>query len=126
MVPLEEFYDNAPAEVAKAEETKANPHQLYLARLEYENLQRLDMTNSFKKFEAKQDALERIISEKKTKLESLRPQLQQILEVTKPVQSYLSMPISEQYELVEMAKYLPKPLFLLFSETRAFATARSM
>ena len=56
-------------------------------------------------------------------MSNLKPQIGSILEASKPVQKYLGIQLDEEREQLEMAKYLPQPLFLLFSETRAFAKA---
>ena len=53
----------------------------------------------------------------------LKPQLAAILERTKSVQEYLDMPLDEERDQLAMARHLPPPLFVLFSEMRAYGHA---
>ena len=124
LVSVQEFYQEAPSDVSKPEKTQGNEHELRLARLEYENLQRKEMSQEHNRLEKDMQHLEAQIRERKTNLLNLKPQLAAILEKTKPVQDYLKMPLDEEREQLNLAKYLPSPLFVLFSEMRAFAAAR--
>ena len=56
-------------------------------------------------------------------MSNLKPQLATILSATEPVQTFLNMPFNEKRDQLELAKYLPAPLFTLFSETRAYSQA---
>jgi THO complex subunit 5 len=103
--------------------TKDNEHLQRLARLEYENIQRQKQSEDFKKLETEKHSLESHIRKKKDNLANLKPQLGAILDASKPVQKYLDMPLDQERDQLDLAKYLPAPLFILFSETRAFAKA---
>ena len=120
LVSVEEFYEKAPPEVSKKEKTLNNEHEQRLARLEYENLQRKEMSEDYDRLEKEKHQFEAEILERKTKLASLKPQLAAILEKTKPVQDYLEMPLDEERDQSNLAKYLPYPLFVLFVEMRAY------
>lgn len=123
LVPLEQFYKEAPEDVSKKDKTKSNEHLQRLARLQYEKLQREKQSEEFKKLEEEKDALESHINKKCEKLANLTPQLSAILTAAKPVQEFLEMPLNEDRDQLQLAKYLPGPLFVLFSETRAFSQA---
>ena len=123
LVTLEEFYENAPVEISKKDKTEKNEHEQRLARLEYENLQRKQMSDEFNKLEKEKQQFEEQILERKTKLANLKPQLAAILEKSKPVQDYLEMPMNEERDQLNLAKYLPAPLFVLFTEMRAYGAA---
>ena len=123
LVTVEEFYENAPPEIARKDKTVNNEHEQRLARLEYENLQRKEMSKEHDRLEKEKQQFEAQILERKTKLASLKPQLAAILEQTKPVQDYLQMPLNEERDQHNLAKYLPSPLFVLFSEMRAYGAA---
>ena len=94
-----------------------------MARLEYEKLQREEQSEELKKIEGERDALESHINKKRENLANLAPQLATILSATEPVQTFLNMPFNHEKDQLELAKYLPAPLFTLFSETRAYSQA---
>ena len=123
LAPLEEFYRDAPDDIKNEEKIQDNPHSLRLARLEYERLQRQTQSEEFHCLEKEKEALESHISKKQENLASLKPHLSNMLHSTEPVQKLLKMPLNEQRDQMEKAKYLPSPLFVLFSETRAFGQA---
>ena len=43
------------------------------------------------------------------------------LQSTKPLQEYLEVPLDEERDQLELAKFLPHALFVVFNETRAYA-----
>ena len=94
-----------------------------LARLEYEKLQREKQNEEFQKLENEKEALENHINKKRENLANLKPQLSNILKATEPVQNFLKMPLNQEKNQLELAKFLPNPLFVVFSEIRAFAQA---
>lgn len=101
------------------------------------------MNQEFKSLEAAKHSLEKKIRDKRAKLANLDPQLKKILEVSlgliglrdhslftifsfqtcKPVENYLNMPISENKEQIELAKFLPYPLFVLYRQSYAYGDA---
>ena len=123
LVTIEEFYEKAPSEVSRKDQTETNEHEQRLARLEYENLQRKQMSEEYNRLEKEKQQFEAQILERKTKLSNLKPQLAAILEKSKPVQDYLEMPLNEERDQLNLAKYLPAPLFVLFTEMRAYGAA---
>jgi len=129
LVPVQEFDAEAPQEVkdkvvAKGEDdSSSEEHRLRLARLEFEHLQRRQMHESLQKLNAEKRAYQRTILEKKSGLAGLKPQLAAILERTKSVQDYLDMPLDEERDQLALSRHLPHPLFVLFSEMRAYGHA---
>merc|ERR1712223_1791855 len=106
LVTIEEFYEKAPTEVSKKEKTEKNEHEQRLARLEYENLQRKQMSDEYNRLEKEKMQFEEQIQQRKTKLANLKPQLAAILEKSKPVQDYLEMPLNDERDQLNLAKYL--------------------
>ena len=123
LVSLDKFYKDAPEEIADEDKIGGNEHLERLARLEYEKLQREEQSEQLKTFEHEKEALESHISKKQENLSNLKPQLSTILQATEPVQKLLKMPLNEERDQMEKAKYLPRPLFVMFSETRAYGQA---
>jgi THO complex subunit 5 len=123
LVSEQEFYEKAPEEVSNIEKTLNDEHLKRLARLEYEKLQREEQSQELKTVENERNALENHIDKKRENLSNLKPQLATILSATEPVQTFLNMPFNEKRDQLELAKYLPAPLFTLFSETRAYCQA---
>jgi len=127
LVSEQEFQASAPesikAKVSAAETTPSGEHELRLARLEFENAQRKEMHETLQKLDKEKQGFEKKIKTKTSDLASLKPQLAAILEKTKAVQTYLDMPLDEEREQLNLAKFLPTPLFVLFSEMKAYAHA---
>ena len=123
LVSEQEFYEKAPEEVSCVEKTLNDEHLKRLARLEYEKLQREQQNEELKKVEGEKEALESHIDKKRESLANLKPQLATILSATESVQTFLNMPLNHQRDQLELAKYLPPALFILFSETRAYSQA---
>ncbi|XP_059084495.1 THO complex subunit 5 homolog [Tigriopus californicus] len=124
LIPVEEFHREAPESIVGAvKDSPANPHQLQLLRLDYENIQRKDMNTALSKLEDAREALEKQIGVKRDKLASLKPQLANILEVTKPVQEYLEMPLTQERDQLALHRHLPHPLFILYVQTSSYGKA---
>lgn len=121
LIPVDEFYKLAPPNLSKAAETKKNAHLLHLARLEFEIMQRQLQAEKRKGKEEEQEELEIRIDSKKEQLNKLKPQLKAILASTKSLQEYLDMPMDDERDQCENAKYLPHPLFVIYSESKAYA-----
>ena len=94
-----------------------------MARLQYENVQRREQFEECSTLEAQKQALESHIRKKSENLANLKPQLKTILNSAVPVQKFLQMPLIEENDQLELAKYLPRPLFILYNEVRAYGQA---
>eukprot|EP00095_Tigriopus_kingsejongensis_P000367 maker-scaffold319_size207808-snap-gene-0.28 protein:Tk00367 transcript:maker-scaffold319_size207808-snap-gene-0.28-mRNA-1 annotation:"tho complex subunit 5-like protein" len=123
LIAVEDFYREAPESIARDDKTQADEHLQQLSRLEFEHIQRKDMNSTLKKLEETKEALEKQIGIKRDKLTSLKPQLANILEVTKPVQEYLEMPLTMEKDQLALHRFLPRPLFVLYAQASSFGKA---
>lgn len=124
LIAVEEFHRQAPDSILDTfKDTPGNQHQLQLLRLDYENIQRKEMNAALSKLEEAKEALEKQIGVKRDKLSSLKPQLANILEVTKPVQEYLEMPLTEERDQLALHRHLPHPLFILYVQASSYGKA---
>lgn len=60
------------------------------------------------------------IIEHKKKLDGLAPRLSAVLEVTKPLQDYLNIPIDKLRDEHKLAYLLPEPLYLFYVNVDGF------
>ncbi|XP_063225197.1 THO complex subunit 5 homolog [Bacillus rossius redtenbacheri] len=123
LVSEEEFYRDAPPALTRREVTEQDGHQLKLARLEWELEQRKQLAALCNKLNLEKDAVGKDIHRKRERLDSLAPQLRTILDGTKPVQEYLSLPLDKIRRQHQVACLLPKPLFVLYVQTDAYRDA---
>jgi len=125
LVPESEFFSEAPPSIARPElsSSTASQHHLKLARLEWELEKRKALSEEAEKREVERDSLEQDIRQKEEKLRDLRPQLASILEVTKPVQDYLGLPLDHQRDQARLARLLPPPLYICYTQVAAYQQA---
>uniref|UniRef100_A0A0L8HE59 THO complex subunit 5 homolog n=1 Tax=Octopus bimaculoides TaxID=37653 RepID=A0A0L8HE59_OCTBM len=123
LVPIEEFYENAPEEISKPKITHNDSHQQTLARLDWELEQRKELSGELKKSQEKREKLLKEITESKDYLDSMQPKLNSILQATKPVQEYLNMPFDEIRQKHRAARHLPQPLYVLFMQASSYQEA---
>lgn len=123
LVPEEEFYQEAPDNISKPDHTKNDPHQLTLARLDWELEQRKRLAEKYKESQATKEKIQKSIEEKKEHLTSLQPGLNAIMQASLPVQQYLSMPYEQTQKQTEIARHLPPPLYVLFVQANAYGQA---
>lgn len=89
LVSEEEFYNAAPETVSRPDLTKNDEHAKRLARLEYELQQRKELSALCKDLQAEKQKVAQDIDSKSDRLNSLLPQLENILKVLQLV--YLLM-----------------------------------
>uniref|UniRef100_A0A665U316 THO complex 5 n=1 Tax=Echeneis naucrates TaxID=173247 RepID=A0A665U316_ECHNA len=123
LVTEEEFYQEAPQEISRPHLTKNDPHQLTLARLDWELEQRKRLAEKYKESQATKEKIQKSIEVKKEHLRSLQPGLHAIMQASLPVQEYLSMPIEQTQKQTEVARHLPPPLYVLFVQANAYGQA---
>ncbi|KAM3610259.1 uncharacterized protein V6R79_001498 [Siganus canaliculatus] len=123
LVTEEEFYDEAPQEISRPNLTKSDPHQLTLARLDWELEQRKRLAEKYKESQATKEKIQKSIEVKKEHLTSLQPGLNGIMQASLPVQQYLSMPFEQTQKQTEVARHLPPPLYVLFVQANAYGQA---
>uniref|UniRef100_A0A671VXG6 THO complex 5 n=1 Tax=Sparus aurata TaxID=8175 RepID=A0A671VXG6_SPAAU len=123
LVSEEEFYQEAPAEISRPHLTANDPHQLTLARLDWELEQRKRLAEKYKESLATKEKIQKSIEVKKEHLTSLQPGLNAIMQASLPVQQYLSMPFEQIQKQTEVARHLPPPLYVLFVQANAYGQA---
>ncbi|KAM9810668.1 THO complex subunit 5 homolog [Neosynchiropus ocellatus] len=123
LVSVEEFYQEAPEEISKPHLTKADSHQLTLARLDWELEQRKRLAEKYKDSLASEEKIQKSIEVKKEHLRSLQPGLKAIMQASIPVQQYLSMPYEKIQKQTEIARHLPPPLYVVFVQANAYGQA---
>ncbi|GAB6030068.1 THO complex subunit 5 [Chamberlinius hualienensis] len=123
LIPLEEFYKEAPKDISKAETTKNDNHAQTLARLDYELMQRKKLAETYKESEGAKERVSQEIKCKEEYLDSLAPSLHTILQATIPVQERLGMKQQVKSRQNGMANLLPTPLFILYVKMNAYSEA---
>uniref|UniRef100_A0A8C2WBW1 THO complex 5 n=1 Tax=Cyclopterus lumpus TaxID=8103 RepID=A0A8C2WBW1_CYCLU len=123
LVPEEEFYHEAPQDISRPQLTKNDPHQLTLARLDWELEQRKRLAEKYKESQTTKEKIQKSIEVKKEHLTSLQPGLNAIMQASIPVQEYLSMPFEQAQIRTEVARHLPPPLYVLFVQANAYGQA---
>lgn len=123
LVSEDEFYQDAPQDISRPHLTKNDPHQLTLARLDWELEQRKRLAEKYKDSQATKEKILKSIEVKKEHLTSLQPGLNAIMQASLPVQQYLSMPFEQTQKQTEIARHLPPPLYVLFVQANAYGQA---
>ena len=121
LISIPDFYSQAPDEIT--ENTSEDEHVQRKARLQWEMMTRKKLAEEEKSKEEIRDKVENSIRAKSDKLNDLKPQLAKILQETKPVQTFLEMPLDEDRNQYNSAKALPRPLFVLYSQASAYSRA---
>ncbi|XP_021951482.1 THO complex subunit 5 homolog [Folsomia candida] len=125
LIPVEQFYEEAPEKITKTKATKSDPHLLRIARLEYEFVQRQKLTEDCNSLEKEKESASKRIDDTQGKLDSIGPLLNSVLEATKPLQQIFGIEISSKKEQNEIAQYLPAELYVLFIQSNAFREANA-
>lgn len=102
------------------EVTKKDPHQLQLGRLEWELQQRKELASQCHQLETEKEKVKTEIVNKQERLEKLSPQLNEILNVIKPLQQHLGLPNDTTRQEHQLAHLLPNPLYLLYAKVDAY------
>ncbi|CAL1529922.1 unnamed protein product [Lymnaea stagnalis] len=123
LVPVEEFYLNAPENISNPGTTSGDAHLQMLARLEWELEQRKQLSTKLTETKKSKEQISKEIQAKQDYLETLQPKLTAILQATRPVQDYLSMPYDAIKEEQQTAQHLPVPLYVLYMQTSAYKDA---
>nr|XP_034171162.1 THO complex subunit 5 homolog isoform X1 [Osmia lignaria] len=123
LVSEEEFYKEAPESISRRDITVNNPHQLRLARLEWELTQRKQLAALCDELSENKKAVALSIDSKQTRLDNLAPQLRSILEASKPLQESLGLPLDKIRQEHYKATLLPSPLYVLYAKASAYRDA---
>ncbi|XP_078493311.1 THO complex subunit 5 homolog [Ciona intestinalis] len=123
LVSVKDFYEQAPTSISKPGTTKSNEHNRTLARLDHELVQRKTLAGELGQLkENKTNVLEEI-GKKKQHLQILAPALQNLLKSSLPIQEVLDLPISKTQKQHKTSQLLPRPLFVLFLQAKAYQEA---
>ncbi|XP_063974378.1 THO complex subunit 5 homolog isoform X2 [Diachasmimorpha longicaudata] len=123
LVSENKFYEEAPENISRLETTKSDPHQLRLARLEWELTQRKQLSSLCDELSKSKKAVAASISTKQSRLDNLVPQLRSILEASKPLQESLGLPLDKIHQEHQKAFLLPTPLYVLYLKATAYRDA---
>ncbi|XP_059608501.1 THO complex subunit 5 homolog A [Phlebotomus argentipes] len=123
LVPVEEFYEKAPESISRPDKTKGDEHARRLARLEWELQQRKELATLYKELQASKELVTEEINKKTDRLASLAPRLQSLLKSTRPLQDALDMEVEKEWEVQRLARLLPRPLYLFYSNAQGYADA---
>ncbi|KAF1762258.1 hypothetical protein GCK72_010520 [Caenorhabditis remanei] len=85
LIPVEEFYAEAPVTLSKPDETTGNEHEQYLVRLQYEDDQRRELLSTLNELEGRRNVLQSDIRGKEVRLQGLKPKLEDLAKVAEPV-----------------------------------------
>ncbi|XP_012219703.1 THO complex subunit 5 homolog [Linepithema humile] len=118
-----EFYKEAPESISRPETTQNNPHQLRLARLEWELTQRKQLAALCDELTDSKKGVASSIETKQTRLDNLMPQLRSILEASKPLQESLGLPLDKIRQEHQRASLLASPLYVLYAKASAYRDA---
>ncbi|XP_068633298.1 THO complex subunit 5 homolog [Battus philenor] len=121
LVPLEDFYKEAPVEISRPDITKNDEHQLQLARLEWELRQRRELAGACNELVSSKERVAAAIAAARSRLDSLAPHLRDVLKATKPLQECLALRLDEKRDEARAASLLPPPLFLLYANGSAYS-----
>ncbi|CAH1401493.1 unnamed protein product [Nezara viridula] len=123
LIPVQEFYDKAPASISKPEVTKVDEHKLQLARLEWELTQRKELATLLNDLEDKRSHITEQIEKKEKDLNSLAPLIKEVLVVTQPLQDKLGISPFKTLPMSDYTSLLPEPLYFLYIQAIAFSDA---
>ncbi|XP_012275118.1 THO complex subunit 5 homolog isoform X2 [Orussus abietinus] len=123
LVSEAEFYKEAPESISRPAVTKNDPHQLRLARLEWELTQRKQLASLCDELTESKKGVAANIETKQSRLDNLAPQLRQILEASKPLQESLGLPLDKIRQEHQKASLLAMPLYVLYVKATAFRDA---
>lgn len=123
LIPVEDFYRDAPESISNPESSKNDKHLERLARLEWELEQRKQLSAKLTETKSNKEKISNDIQSKQDYLDTLQPKLSSILQATRPVQDYLNMPYDAIKEEHQKAQHLPMPLYILYMQTSAYNEA---
>lgn len=121
LVPEEEFYVKAPISISRPDATKISEHIKRLAMLEWELQQRKELSMLCDDLVRRKDVEIKKISNTNERLESFGPSLGILLKATKRLQTILGLDIDKEWEVNNVAKLLPQPLYMLYMKLSSFA-----
>ncbi|CAH0390406.1 unnamed protein product [Bemisia tabaci] len=119
LIPVEQFYAEAPDSVKEEDITSQDPHKLRLARLQWELLQRQQLATKCKELQEEKERVTTEIKRKRSQLENLAPLLKTVLATAKPVLDNLGLTAGHSLNEHPLASVLPHPLYFLYVQSVA-------
>ncbi|KAF2358354.1 THO complex subunit 5 [Trinorchestia longiramus] len=123
LLPVEQFYEQAPASISRPEVTKSDAHQQRLARLHWELEQRRGQTSLGEQLSSEHHTVQESINDLNTKLAALQPCINDVLQSTVPLQEALGLPLTAMRKQQDAAQLLPMPLYTLWMQCSAYSEA---
>ena len=121
-VNFEYFSEKASSDIYDKEKIGDDPYLLRLAQLQFELAERKKLAAEFKDAVRERAKLKTSIEQKKRKLTTLLPNVDEVIKATKPLEQSLGVE-SFFSETRQRLKYLPAPLFVLYCQAMAYAEA---
>lgn len=121
LVPLEEFYREAPETISRREKTETDEHARRLARLEWELQQRKQLSIMCNELQMAKEKVAEEIESKTNRLDSLMPCLDSLLKATRPLQDALEINVEKEWAVQKVASLLPRPLYVVYMNLSAYA-----
>ena len=98
-------------------------HKCMLARLDWELKERKSLTAKKQNYVVQKKIISQEIQTKNEFLNGLEPQLKTILKATSPIQEFLGVQLESKRLQYQTAKFLPRPLYVLFVQSMAYQEA---
>lgn len=123
LIPVEQFYSEAPNLLSRPDETTGNEHEQYLVRLQYENDQRRDLLSTLNELEGRRNVLQSDIRGKEVRLQGLKPKLEDLAKVAEPVFDIVGAKFKDltiDGEQKKLSLTLPAPLAVAHIHATAY------
>uniref|UniRef100_A0A1I7TML9 THO complex subunit 5 n=1 Tax=Caenorhabditis tropicalis TaxID=1561998 RepID=A0A1I7TML9_9PELO len=123
LIPVEQFYSEAPTSLSRADETMGNEHEQYLVRLKYEDDQRRDLLSTLNELEGRRNVLQSDIRGKEVRLQGLKPKLEDLAKVAEPVFDIVGAKFKDltiDGEQQKLSLTLPAPLAVAHIHANAY------
>lgn len=121
LVPIDEFYREAPVTISRRDKTDGDEHARRLARLEWELQQRKQLSIMCNDLQTAKEKVAEEIETKTSRLDSLIPCLDSLLKATRPLQDALEINIEKEWAVQKVANLLPRPLYVVYMNLSAYA-----
>ncbi|KAI1696581.1 fms-interacting protein domain-containing protein [Ditylenchus destructor] len=116
LVPVEEFFEKAPSSIYDPAVVKDDPHQLQLARLNYELFERKNILGNLQELEGRKSVLLSDIRGKEQRLSQIKPRIEALKTAAKPLLDILGLKNVDPsaFEMYKKLDHLPKELKLAY------------
>ncbi|XP_050125742.1 THO complex subunit 5B-like isoform X2 [Malus sylvestris] len=119
LVPEEEFFRDAPADIKEPTLSNDAGHDIMLKRLNFELHQRKELCKHHEKLEIHKKGLLEMIANRKKFLSSLPSHLKSLKKASLPVQNQLGLQHTKKLKQHHAAELLPPPLYVVYSQFMA-------